>query len=177
VLILRASLVFVLSSALCSSPAMAAHRHRSGSGHKSAATASSAKSGHASAKSTSASSTKGRKGRRSHVIHGQQGIDSNRVTEIQQALIREHYMTGEPTGSWDSATQAAMQKYQSDQGWQTKLLPDSRALMKLGLGPDYSGAINAKTGNFAPPPPDSSIPSPLVAGFNAGSRAATAENR
>lgn len=176
-LILRASLVLVLSSALCSSPAMAAHRHHGGSSHRSAATSSSAKSGRASTKSTSASSTKGRKGRRSHTIRGQQAIDSNRVTEIQQALIREHYLTSEPNGSWDSATQAAMQKYQADQGWQTKLLPDSRALMKLGLGPDYSGAINAKTGNFAPPPPDSSIPTPLVAGFAAGSRAATAENR
>ncbi len=37
-----------------------------------------------------------------------------------------------------------MQKYQADQGWQTKLMPDSRALKKLGLGPDYSNAINAK---------------------------------
>ncbi len=27
-----------------------------------------------------------------------------------------------------------MQKYQADQGWQTKLMPDSRALKKLGLG-------------------------------------------
>ena len=37
-----------------------------------------------------------------------------------------------------------MQKYQADHGWQTKLMPDSRALKKLGLGPDYSGAINAQ---------------------------------
>lgn len=96
--------------------------------------------------------------------------------EIQQALIREHYMDGEPTGQWDSATQDAMRKYQADQGWQTKLMPDSRALMKLGLGPDYSGAINAKTGNFAAPPPVSTMPAATVAGFTAGSRAATSDN-
>ena len=36
-------------------------------------------------------------------------------------------------GSADS--QAAMVKYQSDNGWQTKITPDSRALIKLGLGP------------------------------------------
>ena len=28
-----------------------------------------------------------------------------------------------------------MQRYQSDHGWQTKLIPDSRAIIKLGLGP------------------------------------------
>jgi hypothetical protein len=45
-----------------------------------------------------------------------------------------------------------MQKFQADQGWQTKLMPDSRALMKLGLGPDYSNAINATNASFATPP-------------------------
>ena len=87
--------------------------------------------------------------------------------EIQQALIREHYLTGEPTGSWDAQTQAAMQKYQSDQGWQTRLMPDSRALKKLGLGPDYSGAINAEGASFTPPAPATSIPSAQASGFAA----------
>ena len=81
---------------------------------------------------------------------GQQSIDPQRVTQIQQALISKHYLTGDPTGKWDATTVAAMQKFQSDNGWQTKLAPDSRALMKLGLGPDYSTAINAKGSNFAP---------------------------
>jgi hypothetical protein len=99
---------------------------------------------------------------------GQQTIDSERATQIQQALIREHYMTGDASGMWDTTTQAAMQKYQGDQGWQTKLMPDSRALKKLGLGPDYSGAINAKNSSFATPPaPPSSIPSEQAAGFAA----------
>jgi peptidoglycan hydrolase-like protein with peptidoglycan-binding domain len=102
-----------------------------------------------------------------HKLHGQTAIDSNRATEIQQALIREHYLTGEATGSWDSTTQAAMQKYQSDQGWQTRLMPDSRALKKLGLGPDYSGAINAAGASFAAPSPSSTIPPSQAAGFAA----------
>lgn len=101
----------------------------------------------------------------SHRLHGQQAIEPERVTEIQQALIREHYMTGEANGKWDDTTQAAMQKFQADQGWQTKLMPDSRALKKLGLGPDYSNAINAKTANFSDPPPVSSIPSDQATGF------------
>lgn len=29
-----------------------------------------------------------------------------------------------------------MQKLQADNGWQTKLVPDSRGIIKLGLGPD-----------------------------------------
>lgn len=105
----------------------------------------------------------------SHRIHGQQSIDPDRVTQIQQALIREHYLTGEPSGQWDSTTIAAMQKFQADQGWQTKLMPDSRALKKLGLGPDYSNALNAKNSTFAAPPSDNSIPAAQDAGFTAAS--------
>jgi hypothetical protein len=105
----------------------------------------------------------------SHRLHGQQAIDPERATQIQQALIREHYLTGEATGKWDATTVAAMQKYQSDQGWQTKLMPDSRALKKLGLGPDYSNALNAKNSTFADPPAANSVPAAQNAGFAAAS--------
>ena len=100
-------------------------------------------------------------------VRGQQAIDGERATQIQQALIRSHYMSGEPTGRWDEATEAAMQKYQADQGWQTKLMPDSRALKKLGLGPDYSNAINARNSSFSAPPPASTIPQDQAQGFAA----------
>jgi hypothetical protein len=66
---------------------------------------------------------------------GQASIDSDRATEIQVALIKSGYMGGLPSGVWDTSTQSAMQKLQSDNGWQTKLVPDSRAIIKLGLGP------------------------------------------
>lgn len=72
---------------------------------------------------------------------GQQGINSDRASQIQQALIREKYLTGEPSGTWDARTQAALVKYQGDNGWQTKVVPDSRALIKLGLGPNYSAEL------------------------------------
>ena len=62
-------------------------------------------------------------------------MPSDRATEIQSALIKQGYLTGEPSGTWDSQSAAAMQKLQADNGWQTKLTPDSRALIKLGLGP------------------------------------------
>ena len=72
---------------------------------------------------------------------GQQSINSERATQIQEALIREKYLIGEPSGSWDARTQAALVKYQSDNGWQSKVVPDSRALIKLGLGPNYSSEL------------------------------------
>ncbi len=104
-------------------------------------------------------------------MHGQQAIEPERVTEIQQALIREHYLTGDANGEWNVTTQAAMQKYQADHGWQTRLLPDSRALKALGLGPDYSTAINAKdvaanNGSALQAP---AVPAAQAAGFTAAS--------
>ena len=68
-------------------------------------------------------------------------IDPERATQIQNALIKAGYMTGTPSGTWDAPTQAAMEKLQSDNGWQTKLVPDSRAIIKLGLGSSTSQAI------------------------------------
>ena len=92
-------------------------------------------------------------------LHGQQAIAPERATAIQAALIREHYLTGEPTGKWDSETQAALVKFQADQGWQTRITPDSRALIKLGLGPDHSNAINsASESHFNTVAPASTAP-------------------
>jgi peptidoglycan hydrolase-like protein with peptidoglycan-binding domain len=146
----RANLACVLSAVLIATPAFATRTHRTtGSAH--------ARSSH------KAPAPK------SHKVHGQQAIEPARVMEIQQALIREHYLTTEANGKWDATTEAAMQKYQADQGWQTKLMPDSRALKKLGLGPDYSTAINAKTATFTDPPSVNSIPPGVAAGFAQGS--------
>ncbi len=71
-----------------------------------------------------------------HILQGQRTIDSSRTREIQSALIERHYLGGEATGEWTPETEAAMSKFQADNGWQTKLMPDSRALIKLGLGPN-----------------------------------------
>jgi hypothetical protein len=76
---------------------------------------------------------------------GQQKIDSGRAEEIQQALIREHYLTGEPTGTWNADSEEAMRRYQSDHGWQTKEVPDARALIKLGLGPSNDHLLNPES--------------------------------
>jgi peptidoglycan hydrolase-like protein with peptidoglycan-binding domain len=143
----RASLALIISAALVMPSTYASRVHRAPT------------SGQTGQKSSHKSKHK------SSRVRGQQVIAPERVTEIQQALIRAHYLNGEPSGKWDVTTQAAMRKFQADQGWQTKLLPDSRALMKMGLGPDYSNAINAKNSSFAAPPPISTIPPPQAAGF------------
>jgi hypothetical protein len=74
--------------------------------------------------------------------HGQQKIDAQRTQQIQDALIREHYLQGESSGVWNDATEKAMQRYQADNGWQSKSTPDARALIKLGLGPDQGKLLN-----------------------------------
>jgi peptidoglycan hydrolase-like protein with peptidoglycan-binding domain len=85
-------------------------------------------------------------------------IDSPRAREIQQALIREHYMQGEPTGKWDAATQDALRRYQVAQGWQAKTVPDSRALIKLGLGPSKDGLLNPESAmTTSPASPNPSV--------------------
>ena len=81
---------------------------------------------------------------------GQASPDSDRTREIQSALIREHYLNGEPTGAWDDRTRAALTRYQADHGWQTKIVPDSRALIKLGLGPSREGLLNPDTAVLSP---------------------------
>jgi peptidoglycan hydrolase-like protein with peptidoglycan-binding domain len=115
-LLVRACPTFLLLAALAVTPAVASRTHRAptSGNHK----ASSKKVKHV-----------------SHAVQGQRGIDPDRAREIQTALIREKYMNGTPSGQWDESTEAAMLKYQADHGWQTKLTPDSRALIKLGLGP------------------------------------------
>jgi hypothetical protein len=118
---------------------------------------SSASSAHASARTTSShkSSAKTRKGKKSASSRkkGQQKIDAQRTTQIQEALIREHYLTGKPSGAWDANTQAALQKYQADNGWQSKTTPDSRALIKLGLGPDHDHLLNPESAMTSAPMP------------------------
>jgi peptidoglycan hydrolase-like protein with peptidoglycan-binding domain len=114
----------------------------SSSSHKSAASSKSAKSsGSKSRKKKSVNATS----------HAQHGIDQERTLQIQEALIRDHYLTGEPTGSWDQATKDALTRYQEENGWQTKSVPDSRALIKLGLGPDKTGLLNPDTAVMSSP--------------------------
>ncbi len=122
------------------------------------AKSSSKKGTHSSAKSSSKSHVQTvacKKGKKCKAgvkkVRGQQAIDSDRTREIQAALIREHYLDGEPSGSFDQRTKEALMKYQQDNGWQNKVVPDSRALIKLGLGPSKQGLLNPESAAIAAP--------------------------
>jgi len=135
---LRAGQVLLLLSTLAITPAFASRTHRAPtSGHPRTA------------------SSKKAKGKQVSHVHGQRTIDSERASEIQNALIKQKYLAGAPSGQWDAQTQVAMRQYQSDHGWQTKLMPDSRALISLGLGPNHT--------NDSPVGRTGSVPSALAA--------------
>lgn len=90
-------------------------------------------------------------GRKSHKLAahlnskmaGQRAIEDTRAAQIQTALANAGYLPGSTSGHWDAETESAMQKYQADNGWQTKLIPDSRAIIKLGLGPTGTDRASA----------------------------------
>jgi len=119
-------------------PATHASAQSSATAHKTATAGKSKKSG---------TRTVSRKGKRSKQSsrHGQQKIDNARTLQIQQALIKQHYLSGEPSGKWDASTEEALRKFQGDNGWQNKTVPDSRALIKLGLGPSHDHLLNPES--------------------------------
>jgi hypothetical protein len=155
-------------------PAHAAAAHAKKSAHNTSGHATSAHERTSARKRTSAQKSKSSHGKKGSKLvakkHGQQAIDSARAREIQEALIRQHYMQGEPSGDWDSATQAAMQRYQADQGWQSKTTPDSRALIKLGLGPSHDHLLNPESAMTTP------TPTPVAPDPGAGAKPTPADN-
>ena len=122
-----------------------------------ASTSSHSKSSKSTGTSTHSTVSKSKRSRKRR-IRGQQKIDPKRTLEIQEALIREHYLTGKPTGVWNDSTQQAMQRYQADNNWQSKTTPDARALIKLGLGPDHQHLLNPESAMTTQPQAEASTP-------------------
>jgi hypothetical protein len=110
--------------------------------------------------SSASASHKSKKSRKktSSRQRGQQKIDATRAREIQEALIREHYFDGTASGVWDTQSQNAMVRFQADNGWQSKVVPDSRALIKLGLGPDHEHLLNPESAMTSQPDPPRASP-------------------
>ncbi len=137
--------------------------------HKTAAKSASSKTTSTS-KTHTASSKKSSRRKKSARVRGQQIIDPSRAEAIQEALIREHYLSGEPTGTWNADSEAAMRRFQADNGWQSKTVPDSRALIKLGLGPSKDHLLNPESAmttvpdapRSTPVPPTSNSPAPVA---------------
>jgi hypothetical protein len=113
-------------------------------------------------------------GKRKTTARGQQKIDPERAQAIQEALIREHYLNGEAAGKWDQASEDAMRRYQADHGWQAKTVPDSRALISLGLGPSHDHLLNPESAMTTGPfPTRSSSPTPVSNSADPGARVNT----
>jgi peptidoglycan hydrolase-like protein with peptidoglycan-binding domain len=128
------AILCMLPPAAFAAPGTASHR-----------TARKSSTSHASAKKTVRHARKRHKSKRSWRSRGQHGIQAERARQIQEALIREKYFDGDADGVWGKTSQAAMARYQADNGWQTKVVPDARALIKLGLGPDRTSVINPES--------------------------------
>jgi hypothetical protein len=86
-----------------------------------------------------------------HAERKREGMSPQRAAEIQQALIGAGYLKS-ASGRWDAASAAAMKKYQADHHWQTRFVPDARALLALGLVHPGTSATVASRGGGEPQP-------------------------
>jgi len=62
-----------------------------------------------------------------------------RIVEIQNALAREGFYSGKPSGRWDEATSEAMRKFQTARGLTATGKLGALSLQKLGLGSEVAG--------------------------------------
>ncbi len=161
---MRTAALLASAALLCTAPLAAATKAKHGTARVKARTAAASSRLHASSRTSSRRASRTqvagvRRGHRGRVqlvnakprFRGQQFIDPARTMEIQEALIREHYLTGQATGEWDQATRDALIRFQDDNHWQTKILPDARALIKLGLGPSQQNLLNPESAAIASP--------------------------
>ena len=92
----------------------------------------------ASGKTTSKSGSNKKKSQHSKkrraARRGQSAPTLERIKEIQSAIARAGYYSGELTGKWDAATVAAMKEFQGAQGMKATGKLDALSLQKLGLG-------------------------------------------
>ena len=79
------------------------------------------------------------------------GPSPDRIGQIQQALARTGFYTGEPTGTWDLQTIEAMKSFQQAHNLPPTGKIDAVTLQELGLGSDIAG--------LAPPRPLVGLPS------------------
>src|SRR5579862_3311607 len=145
------------TASVASKPSTGASKKSKSSGTSSARSKSSRSAVSSKNRSKYASS---RHGRRKSVARGQQKIDPARAQEIQEALIREHYLSSQAAGMWNQASEDAMRRYQADHGWQSKTVPDSRALISLGLGPSKDHLLNPDSAMTTVPDAPKSQPMP-----------------
>jgi hypothetical protein len=79
-----------------------------------------------------------RRWRRHHVVLPK-APSVERTQQIQAALERGGYYSGDPTGKWDAGTQDSLRRFQSANGLPPTGKLDALSLQKMGLGSDVAG--------------------------------------
>jgi peptidoglycan hydrolase-like protein with peptidoglycan-binding domain len=64
---------------------------------------------------------------------------AGRTQEIQSALQRGGFYSGDPTGKWDASTQDSLRRFQAANGLPPTGKLDALSLQKMGLGSDVAG--------------------------------------
>ena len=102
-----------------------------------------------SSSSNTAKTAKTKKGtsRQSKRVKGQIAPTPERINEIQAALAKKGFYTGDPTGKWNDDSTEAVKKFQAANGLTPSGKYDALTLQKLGLGSGTAG-LGAPT---APP--------------------------
>lgn len=90
---------------------------------------------------------------------GQKVPTPERISEIQSALARGGYYSGDPNGKFDGGTQEALKKFQESNSISPSGKLDALTLQKLGLGSPTAGVAPPRPS--VPPASASSDPSHL----------------
>jgi peptidoglycan hydrolase-like protein with peptidoglycan-binding domain len=93
----------------------------------------------ASTPKTGSKTARAKVSRRPPKPRGQTVPTKDRVIEIQQALAREGFYSGTPSGKWDAPTSVAMSKFQTANGLTPTGKLGALSLQKLGLGSEIAG--------------------------------------
>lgn len=77
--------------------------------------------------------------RRRHHVTLPKEPGADRTEQIQSALERGGFYSGNPNGKWDGSTQEALRRFQTANGLPPTGKLDALSLQKLGLGSDVAG--------------------------------------
>jgi peptidoglycan hydrolase-like protein with peptidoglycan-binding domain len=98
---------------------------------------------------------------RRHHVTLPKAPSADRTDEIQSALERGGYYSGNPSRRWDANSQAALRRFQEANGLPPTGKLDALSLQKLGLGSDVAGVSAPRpVGMATQPGANSAVPSP-----------------